>query len=69
MSEINFNLNSKIHNKETTIFLMFRYNSLRLKYSIGKQIDPQFWDSKKHRAKATPKFPFHVEFNEDLNKW
>jgi integrase len=69
MSEINLYLKDPKSIKDTSINLVFIYNGQRLKYSIGKKINPTFWDLKKQRAKSTPKFPFSTEFNQELNDW
>ena len=69
MAEINFYLKDTKAKQDTPINLVFLYNAQKLKYSIGKKINPTFWDSKKQRAKATPKFPFSTEFNQEINDW
>ena len=69
MFKVNFNIKDKNSKTTSPLNLIFIYNKQRLKYAIGKSIRPAFWDSKKQRAKPTPKFPFSTEFNQELNEW
>ena len=47
----------------TLIYLLFRFNNLRLKYSTGQKIHPKFWNEDKQKAKETRSFPGHAELN------
>lgn len=49
----------------TLVYMIFRYNNTRLKYSTGQKITPKFWNAKKEkqRAKETKLFPEYSEFN------
>lgn len=49
----------------TLVYLIFRYNNTRLKYSTGQKIAPKFWNPKKEkqRAKETKLFAGYSEFN------
>lgn len=49
----------------TLVYLLFRYNNVKLKYSTGQKINPKFWNPKKEkqRAKETRQFPGYAEFN------
>ena len=67
MAKVRFNLFDKNTDEETYVFLIFRYNGLRLKYSTGLKIPPKYWDFAQQSAKSTVKFPYHAEFNSDLN--
>jgi len=50
------------------VYLMFRYNNYRLKYSTGEKIPPNFWNPEKQRAKETRQFPLYPEFNARLQQ-
>jgi len=64
MANVKFNLkNLNDPNKETLIFLFFRYQSGRLKYSTGLRIKPKFWNGNAHRAKSNRQFPQAPELN------
>lgn len=49
----------------TLVYLIFRFNNVKLKYSTGQKITPKFWNPKreKQRAKETRMFPGYAEFN------
>lgn len=49
----------------TLVYLIFRYNTVKLKYSTGLKIKPKFWNPKreKQRAKEVKDFTEHAEFN------
>ncbi len=67
MTKVRFNLDKKDSKEDTFVFLLFRYGAgLRLKYSTGKKINPKFWDEKRQEVKATSKFEFYSEFNQEL---
>jgi integrase len=67
MPKVKFNLFDKNTDSETYIFLIFRYNDTRLKYSTGQKITPKFWNFERQRVKETIKFPHYPEFNSFLN--
>jgi integrase len=67
MAKVKFNLFDKNAESETYIFLIFRYNNTRLKYSTGQKITPKFWNFERQRVKETIKFPDYPEFNSFLN--
>lgn len=53
----------------SSIFAQFRYGGNKLfKYGTGLSINPDFWDPKSQRVKSTRQFPFHVSYNQKLNK-
>ena len=67
MAEVKFILkepNSKTH---TLIYLFFRFNTQRLKYSTGQKINPKFWNPEKQRAKETRSFPEYAGLNAMLD--
>lgn len=53
---------------ETLIYLIYRYQYQRFKYSTGEKINPKFWNTSSQRAKASKQFPEHPEFNSRLDK-
>jgi integrase len=48
---------------QTLIYLLFRFNNQRLKYSTGQKIHPDFWNEDKQKAKDTRAFPGAAEMN------
>lgn len=54
--------------EETLVYLIFRYNSQRLKYSTGQKIDPQFWNPESQKARETRLFHGYTQFNALLKK-
>jgi integrase len=53
MASVNFYLKEPSLNKQTPIFLQYKYKGQKLKYYIGHSIIPINWDSKKQRVKNT----------------
>jgi integrase len=47
----------------TLVYLLFRFNGVKLKYSTGQKIKPKFWNSEKQRSKETRQFSGYAEFN------
>lgn len=66
MNSINFNLKKAKGNKESLIYLIFRYGKNRLKYSTGKKIYPSEWNFKKQRPKQLDNSL--IELNKNLTK-
>lgn len=48
---------------ETLVYLLYRFNGTKLKYSTGQKIKPKFWNEEKQRAKETRDFAGYGEFN------
>src|ERR1035438_10530272 len=48
---------------ETLIYLLFRFNNQRLKYSTGQKIHPKFWNEEKQRVKETRALSGYSEIN------
>lgn len=69
MANVKFNLkDTSDSNKETLIYLLFRYNSKRFKYSTSEKIKPKYWNANEQRAKNTKQFPEASELNTFLDK-
>jgi integrase len=66
MPEAKFVLKDPKADKETLVYLIFRFNNERLKYSTGEKIDPKFWSATKQRAKEIKDFKTYPEFNQYL---
>jgi integrase len=47
----------------TLIYLLFRFNNQRLKYSTGQKIHPKFWNEDKQKAKETRALSGYAELN------
>jgi len=46
----------------TLIYLIFRFNNVKLKYSFNQKINPKFWNPEKQRVKETRQFTEYSEF-------
>lgn len=65
---VRFNLKDTTNpDTDTLVYLFFRYNNNRLKYSTGEKVKPGYWDG--HRAKYTKKHPGYSDLNSRLNDW
>jgi site-specific recombinase XerD len=67
MASVTFVLKEPNSSEKTLVYLLFRYNTQKLKYSTGLKIQPKFWNGEKQRVKETRQFPEHSEFNSFLN--
>jgi integrase len=63
MPQATFILKEPKSKEETLIYLLYRYNGIRLKYSTGWKILQKFWNGKTQRARETVQFPKHGELN------
>ena len=52
----------------TLIYLLYHFNSTKLKYSTSQKIHPANWNFEKQRAKEHRSFPEHAHFNFLLDK-
>lgn len=69
MGGVKFNLKDTANvNKESLIYLIFRYNGKKFKYSIGQRVKPKYWNATKNRAKQNKQFPQAPELNALLDK-
>src|SRR5947208_16467490 len=67
MPNATFLLKEPNANDNTLVYLLYRFNGQKLKYSTGQKIHPKFWNEEKQRAKETRQFPGFSEFNGLLN--
>lgn len=51
MPQVTFVLKEPTVKDETLIYLLFRFNSTKLKYSTGQKITPSKWNAERQRAK------------------
>jgi integrase len=51
----------------TLVYLIFRFNGSRLKYSTGQKIAAKFWNAERQRAKETRQLHGYAEFNSLLS--
>ena len=68
MPQVTFVLKEPNSKKTTLIYLIFRFNNCKLKYSTSLKIDPKLWNSEKQRVKEHKTFQEHIEFNFLLDK-
>jgi len=66
MAKLNFYLKDKLADKETPIHLYVRYEGKRLVYSIGKSINPKFWNLKDKKYRQTKDLPLATRLNNNL---
>ncbi len=50
----------------TLIYLLFRFNNQRLKYSTGQKIHPKFWNEDSQTVRQTRSFTGYAELNTSL---
>ncbi len=67
MNEPTFVLKNPKSKEPTLIYLFFRYNNQKLKYSTGEKIKPKYWNSSKHRAKLVIQFKEGTKLNGTLD--
>lgn len=53
MPSIRFNLKDPSSKEDTLIFLIFRYNGVRFKYSTGEKVKPKEWNANKMEVRAS----------------
>src|SRR5690606_2874370 len=53
MPSIRFNLKDSSSKEQTLIFLIFRYNGLKFKYSTGEKVRPIEWNSRKMEVRSS----------------
>lgn len=65
MPSSTFVLKEPTSKEPTLVYLIFRFNNVRLKYSTGQKIAPKYWNPRKdkQRAKETRLFSGYNEFN------
>lgn len=68
MPQASFVLKEPKAEEPTLVYLLYHFNSTKLKYSTTEKIDPRHWNKEKQRAKETRNFPDHAKFNLNLNK-
>lgn len=66
MPQATFVLKEPTSKDETLVYLLFRFNGSKLKFSTGQKINPKFWNPTSQRAREIKSFD-HGEFNGILN--
>jgi integrase len=66
MAKVSFVLKEPNKNGDSLVFLVFRYNKYKLKYSISECVPPELWNPEKKRARESRLFPGYLEFNARL---
>jgi integrase len=67
MASTTFVLKEPASKEETLVYMLFRFNNKRLKFSTSEKILPKFWNAEKQRAKETKQFLDYPEFNARLD--
>ena len=68
MASATFVLKEPKSKNNTLVYLLFRYQGQKLKYSTGQKILPKFWNPETQRVRETKKFKQYGEFNALLQK-
>src|ERR1700740_2739168 len=68
MASATFVLKEPKSKDNTLVYLLFRYQGQKLKYSTKQKVLPKFWNPKNQRVKETKEFKQYVEFNALLQK-
>jgi hypothetical protein len=66
MPQATFVLKEPTSTEETLVYLLYRFNGAKLKYSTGQKINPKFWNPESQRAREVRAFKY-AEFNSLLN--
>jgi integrase len=66
MPQATFVLKEPTSKEETLVYLLFRFNGAKLKYSTGQKILPKYWNPENQRAREVRAFKY-AEFNSLLN--
>jgi integrase len=67
MPQATFVLKEPTSKEETLVYLLYRFNGSKLKYSTGQKINPKFWNPETQRAREIRAFKQYSEFNSLLN--
>jgi integrase len=67
MPQATFVLKEPTSKDETLVYLLYRFNGAKLKYSTGQKINPKFWNPENQRAREVRSFKESAEFNALLN--
>jgi len=67
MPHATFVLKEPNSKEDTLIYLLYRFQGSKLKYSTGQKINPKFWNPETQRARESRVFPGYAEFNALLN--
>jgi len=68
MPQATFVLKGPKATEPTLVYLLFHFNSTKLKYSTSQKILPKNWNTEKQRAKELRSFPEYPHFNFLLDK-
>jgi integrase len=67
MPQATFVLKEPTSKEDTLVYLLYRFNGSKLKYSTGQKINPKFWNPETQRAREVRTFKEYAEFNSLLN--
>jgi integrase len=67
MAEATFVLKEPKSKEETLIYLIYRFNNQKLKYSTSEKVNPKLWNSEKQRVKELRNVPEHTSLNRRLD--
>ncbi|HTA62783.1 MAG TPA: Arm DNA-binding domain-containing protein, partial [Bacteroidia bacterium] len=68
MASATFVLKQPKSKDKTLIYLLFRYQGQKLKYSTKQKVLPKFWNPENQRVRETKNFNQYAEFNALLQK-
>lgn len=67
MPQATFVLKEPNIKEDTLVYMLFRFNGSKLKYSTGQKINPKYWNPETQRAREVRGFPYN-EFNTLLKR-
>jgi hypothetical protein len=66
MPQASFVLKEPSSTSETLVYLLYRFNGSKLKFSVGQKILPKYWNRETQKAREVRMFKYS-EFNALLN--
>src|SRR5947209_3388314 len=66
MPQATFVLKEPTSKEDTLVYLLYRFNGSKLKFSTGQKINPKYWNPESQRAREVRAFKY-AEFNTLLN--
>jgi hypothetical protein len=58
MPQATFVLKEPTSKDETLVYLLYRFNGAKLKYSTGQKITPKYWNPENQRAREVRAFKY-----------
>ena len=62
MPQVTFVLKEPFSKEETLVYLLYRFNSSKLKFSTGQKINSKYWNPESQRARELIAFKYAEDF-------